>query len=533
MREKKLLIVDDELLVRTNIRLLLKSASNIVTICGEASNGQEALDKMEQLQPDIVLSDIKMPVMDGLTLCKMLRHHYPAVTFIALSNYDDFPYVHGILKNGGIDYLLKHEINTDTLLAIIKNSPAAPLSENPAINEDSLNMLRQNFINNLLRGLFPSEEIIEKTIQVLDIPLVSQYALPIILTVDNYSQTIRSMSIRQRSIIEFSILNIGNEIIRKSEKGILTHIENENYCILLTFPEIISKRQTNDAVQNLLHVLSSNLKTYLNLSTSYSIGFICRRFQKIDRSYDNAYRALQHKFYSGNASILHSGELENLQGSIASLDMELEKTLLFHASNGNIEEILPILHTIFNMIFEQKMSVSHAQMLLSDLASIITRTAKNNSLDLSAVFSGILKPNEIFVQLTTLQQFQEWFQKAFQSLCNCIKPAAAINSEYIKKAVNLMNRDFSLPISQQSIADEIGISTGYLCTVFKQETGQGFNDYLTSLRIKNAICLLECKETDFHKIALTCGFPDYSYFFKVFKRKTGLTPTEYLSENFI
>lgn len=532
MGAKKLLIVDDELLVRANIRLLLKSASNAVTICGEASNGQEALDKMEQLQPDIVLSDIKMPVMDGLTLCKMLRRHYPAVTFIALSNYDDFSYVRGILKNGGIDYLLKHEINTDSLLTLIKNSPSAPLSENPSVNEDSLNMLRQNFINNLLRGLFPSEEMIEKTIQVLDIPLVLPHALPIILTIDNYSQTIRSMSIRQRSIIEFSILNIGNEIIQKSEKGILTHIENENYCILLSFEEISSTRQVNDTVQNLLRLLSSNLKTYLNLSTSYSIGFMCRRFQKLDRSYDSAYQALQHKFYSGNASILHSGELENLQGSIASLDMELEKTLLFHAANGNDKEILPILRDIFSMIFDQKMSVNRAQMLLSDLAGIITRTAKNNSLDLNAVFSGILKPNEIFVQLTTLQQFQEWFQKAFQSLCNCMKPAAAINSEYVKKAIYLMNRDFSLPISQQSIADEIGISSGYLCTVFKQETGQGFNDYLTSLRIKNATHLLECGETDFHKIALTCGFPDYSYFFKVFKRKTGLTPTEYLAGNF-
>jgi two-component system response regulator YesN len=102
------------------------------------------------------------------------------------------------------------------------------------------------------------------------------------------------------------------------------------------------------------------------------------------------------------------------------------------------------------------------------------------------------------------------------------------DSSYVKSAIAYMNRDYSKSISLQSVADEIGISMGYLSTIFKTETGQGFADYLNSLRISSAIHLLELGERDFHQIAKKCGFQDYAYFFKVFKKRMGITPKNYL-----
>ena len=108
------MIVDDEVLTRTNVKYILEAEIPAYTgttsymLCGEAGSGAEALEKLPVCRPDIVLSDMRMPGMNGLELCETLHKQYPHIQFIALSNYDDYEYVRGTLQNGAVDYLLKH-----------------------------------------------------------------------------------------------------------------------------------------------------------------------------------------------------------------------------------------------------------------------------------------------------------------------------------------------------------------------------------------------------------------------------------------
>ena len=110
------MIVDDEVLTRTNVKYILEAEIPAYTgttsymLCGEAGSGAEALEKLPVCRPDIVLSDMRMPGMNGLELCETLHKQYPHIQFIALSNYDDYEYVRGTLQNGAVDYLLKHHL---------------------------------------------------------------------------------------------------------------------------------------------------------------------------------------------------------------------------------------------------------------------------------------------------------------------------------------------------------------------------------------------------------------------------------------
>lgn len=106
----RVLIVDDEMLVRTNLKMMLDWEKNGFTIYGEASSGVEALKLIEKLQPDIILSDVKMPGMDGLQLSMEVNQKYRKIKMIMLSNYDDFDLVKGTLQNGALDYILKHSL---------------------------------------------------------------------------------------------------------------------------------------------------------------------------------------------------------------------------------------------------------------------------------------------------------------------------------------------------------------------------------------------------------------------------------------
>ena len=125
------MIVDDEVLTRTNVKYILEAEIPAYTgttsymLCGEAGSGAEALEKLPVCRPDIVLSDMRMPGMNGLELCETLHKQYPHIQFIALSNYDDYEYVRGTLQNGAVDYLLKHHLYAKHLIKLVNASAAA------------------------------------------------------------------------------------------------------------------------------------------------------------------------------------------------------------------------------------------------------------------------------------------------------------------------------------------------------------------------------------------------------------------------
>ena len=121
----KILIIDDELLLRNGIKYLCNWEENGFTIAGEASNGLEALHMIEEIQPDIILTDIIMSVMDGIEFTKKLKEQYPWIHIIVLSSYDDFEYVKSLFKLGVADYLLKPALDKDELLALMNRLRSA------------------------------------------------------------------------------------------------------------------------------------------------------------------------------------------------------------------------------------------------------------------------------------------------------------------------------------------------------------------------------------------------------------------------
>ncbi|WJH32673.1 response regulator [Paenibacillus sp. CC-CFT747] len=118
----QVLLVDDEALARNDVKSMLDFESHGFTICGEANSGSMALSMMERLTPHIVILDVSMPVMNGVELSRLIRDQFPRVKMIMLSSYDDYDYVRTCLMNGAMDYLLKHRLNPDSLLALLNKA---------------------------------------------------------------------------------------------------------------------------------------------------------------------------------------------------------------------------------------------------------------------------------------------------------------------------------------------------------------------------------------------------------------------------
>ncbi len=537
----KVLIVDDEILLRTKLKTLLNWEEKGFILCGEALNGVEALGMIKKMNPEIVLSDVQMPIMDGLQLSYELKEKYPDVKLIVMSNYDEFKYVKNILKNGAIDYILKHELNRDTLLdALERAKTAIALSSNKNEEDelknesvDNLTALREKFVIQLLIGIYKDEEVIKKHMDTLDIRVDVKNIAIIVMVIDNYLFSMNEKNLRNISMFEHTIINILQEVLNDFGNGIINHIANEKFVIVLSFANYRSKVQIENRMNELLYRISVCLKEFMNISASYSISELCASISDISKIYEAADKNLKDRFYSGKNCILKNVPYIKEKESLEGLSIEAEKRILACIKTKNNDDLSMHLDIIFDAIISQRLSITSYQLIFGDLLSVINRVCKDHLIDLSVIYPGRESPHQMLAQLETINETRVWFRTLFTRLLESLtSDLDHVNSEYVKKAVRFIKNNFAEPISLSNIAEQIGISCAYLSTLFKEETGTSFCDFVTNIRLEKAKALLEEGTMDLKEIVLSCGFSDYSYFIKTFRKKIGVTPKEYIKKLF-
>lgn len=533
----KVLIVDDEILTRANIKMLLDWEKNGYTICGEASNGFEAIKLIEELSPDIVLSDIRMPKMDGLELSEVLNKKYINIKIVLLSNYDDFDYVRSALKYGAIDYVLKHTLNREVLLDTLNRAKEKCLQDgrNNGLNLDlynNISALKGKFVLQLITGFYKNNEEIKQHIELLDMHLESNNIIPIVMVIDNYKMMVSKDTLKDISLLEFSIINIADEILNENKNGIISHTMGEYFVILVSFKNIRSQAQIDTKINTLLQTISAYLGKYLDISVSFGIGKACNNYISISESYESTKDSLKNKFFSGKNSIIRTFVNQNIHQDLSGLSLTVEKQIIACLKSNNYNELLLILNQLFENISVSKMSVTGAKMVFNDLLGIIIRTCKEESIELKTLFDSTLAPIDLLSSLETLDEMKKWTLTIFRKLIEMVGTnTLAPCSIHIKEAVSYIKKHYTEDISLSDVANELKIGHTYLSKQFKDELGICFVDYVNYLRLENAKEILKEGKTDIKELISKCGFNNYDYFFKVFKKKTGLTPKEYMVSN--
>jgi len=532
----KVLLVDDELLIRTNIKCMVDWEAFGMTICAEASNGAEALKLVKKLAPDIILTDMRMPVMDGLELSQQLKALGTDSLLIVLSNYNDFEYVKGTLKNGAIDYILKHNLNKDSLGEVLLRAreKAAGRDVIPAARSYSMNnvlALKEKFIISLLSGFYTTEEDIREQLLFLDIPLHTKNVLTAVMVVDDYGRTIPKGALQDASLFELTVINIIEEILGDMGNGAVCHIENGKYALLFSYDNLHSRAKINEAQNYALNRIQTCIKKFLNASVSFGMGPICGSIMKAGESFGQAEKILENRFVYGKGCILYAEDRRNFKSGITCLEIETERRLRASLRAGEDSDMLSTLESIFNEIRESKLSTSSSQIIFSDLLNLAGRVCREADLPAASVFLDNEAPYVMLSNLDTVDDVEIWFTEIFTRLrCLIINGQGADKySPAIRSAISYMTRNFAGEITLSGVAEAVNVSSAYLSKLFKKETGTGFSEFLCDLRLEKAKLLLEDGKKDTKEITKLCGFNNYTYFFNVFKQKTGLTPKEYIA----
>lgn len=529
----KIVIVDDEVLVRANIKMLLAGYEDEFRICGEASNGVEALEILEKLQPDVVITDMKMPVLDGLALSAKIKTKYPKTAMIALSNYDDYEYVRGTLQNGAIDYILKHNLNRVNLIeALMKAKQFCEKnktrhSDHPDKKvENNLIALRKKFIIQLLTGFYSDDTEVQNHILTLDIKLEAKNIIPIVMSINGHLNA--NKHLKNLNVIEYAIMNITNEILKDFGKGVICNVSDTIFCILISFQETSSKNIIDDKINSILWRIQSSLKQFINVSASFVVGNMCNNFETLPASYEEAEQCILNGFCYDRKTVTKIYDHQKYNRKLTGLDLDCEKKLLNALKSGNTSQINTTVEYIFSEIERKKLDVTSSQIIFTDMISIANRACKQYNVEPSSVYGSSMSIVE-FLSTSDIEKIKVHFQNLFGKIAT-EKPSnpQKISSPYIRAAVEYIHNNYSKNISQQMIADEIGISSTYLSTLFKNEMSVGFTEYLTNLRLDQAKTLFETGNYKIREVGELCGFYDYFYFFKVFKKKFGITPKEFL-----
>lgn len=490
------LIVDDEKVFRDYIRQMNFWEENLFLLKGEAKSAMEAMEYLERNAVDIVLLDISMPGKNGVELSAMIANKYPAIVMLAISSYDDYDFVREVLKNGAYDYILKHRLTSDLLLAAL-NSIRMRV-ENTS-SWDAKRQLRQKTHYWLENG-GSSPFIQHKSRKAVTIAEVSQ--------LDAFSA-----SVKDGLIIGILCMLEANSD-EKMDVLALFYPPN-SFVIITSFTSAISE----DYIQKT--ILYNNMSSQKNINKIYRLPFkahICPLLFD-----DNAIRSyLLHWMKEGNRQVEDNAHA-------LSLTINQQKLLFSAIEARNIDVATLIIHTIFEKITESDYGLQ--MMITKELLDLVEKVAAEYQLSLDFLPDGARlfeytktkSPKELAIIISGL------YTQVFREITNKDNNKKEY-SELVKQAMEYFQKNYCKPIGLKNAAKAIGINSSYLSRVFHKEVKVTVTNYLNELRIGAAKELLHTN-LSLKEIADQCGFQNYTYFLQTFKKSTGKTPKEFLAEN--
>ncbi len=538
----KIVLVDDDALMRTKMKMMIEEAGDEFVLCGEASDGVEALDRIERERPDIVLSDIRMPRLDGVALSAALRERHPETLLIVLSNYDDFEYARSTFRNGAGDYILKHTLTPSVLTETLRAAAARLSTQRPAMNgreatNDSSKLdsraARRRFVELLTTGAFVSDQELVDAGATFGIPVDPSGAVLVLMEIDDFYKLAAALDGPTLVMVERSILTLGQEIIDQQSKGTIIPIAPERYLLLLSPPRRLIDRGDDEYyrhhVRTLLERIRGCIKNVVDTGVSFGYGSLVRAAAEIPRSFREAEEALKGKFLLGKDALSEAAEIADATGWV-SLDVESEQDLVAAVESCDAKRVERRISTLFRTLRRGGLDRSRSQMLFNDLHSVLHRLCLAHTIELNDLFEDDRPPHDALDTLETLDEIHDRFSSLFAKLLSLVDDAEfGSYSPHVRDAVLIVRRRFAEQLKEYDIADELGIHSSYLSKLFKREVGVGFSEYLNRTRIARAKELFRLGENNIKEVSYRCGFHSYTYFFNCFKRLTGCTPREFMT----
>ena len=509
MNTLRVMIVDDETIFRMGLLYLYDWNSVGIEIVAQAANGMEALELMDKVQPDVVITDVMMPIMDGIELVKKLRQSYPSVKIIILSSFSEYEYVREVFKYGVDDYLLKPKVTADELISLIHPSDDIKIEQKfsfvPVLKEPSI-ILSQWFEHEMDLNTTDVEQLKAR---------LNCKGFSILITDISVLQALTNTSQYEleKFILEqcYSLLNNLPFTVAFTKQHITIVIgEHEDEGALLNRNGLIIQlvRFINNKYGDLKFILSNPIE----------------RLAQIKLKYLELQQLLQRSIYFNDRNSIFESEFKAVNKEIPFDHESFVNTIKFLTFNHGLEMIHEYLYEVSK---HQAYDAYSLKRFIQHLIYTVLSATEHLDLPISTSSIEKLKWFKKIDLCVTVEQLEDIVTQFFKIIEQQFIEHSNTETNILNQLIEYVNQHYAEDISLSDLADKFHMNYSYLSCYFKQHTGENLTSYINRIRIDKAKDLLKYSDQSISQISAKIGFSEHNYFSKVFKKFTGMTPIEY------
>lgn len=577
----KVLIIEDEYAPRERLSNMKFWNTSHFKLAATAANGEEGLALYQKLSPDIIITDIVMPQMDGLTMIEHIGKDDPAVPVIILSCHESFSFAQKAMRLGVQNYLLKDFLTETALLEALESCAAElkALSEQQPKHDSKHDIFTKNVDESLDKSVGENADesadenadesaASDKEIQSLSYarkrpntraaldfysciiiqdpekqqntaqrtlgPLFPRKTLfcTVLVHIDNY--------IKKRTHINTAILaeDIQNSLKKTYPKSLTTYMDNGEYICLI--PEnktgiyyadtsATDKRKLPYRFIDLIEQMHKQLSNTKGVSVTIAVSSPYSTLNSFHASLEQVQSNLKYRMFLGKNRVispeaaheLHDYAPEKLEKKIKAAQAALE---LQHFT-----ELKQLIRDIYRKDLPGMMQYHYVAFANASLVSHLITYLERNHIDLKTCLGTPYLPFDELEHFETVKEMEQWFQRIHSKIGETRKselfPEAA--NPHIRKALDIIEQEYSRDLHLETIASSLHMHKVYFSRLFKQETGTTFYQVLQQYRIEKSKLLLKRTNLKFFEVAEKTGFHSYDHFCVVFKKITGSTPSEF------
>ena len=506
----KILIVDDESILRNGLKHMCNWEEEGFELVGEASNGKEALEIIGKERPNIVITDVVMPEMNGIELTKKIKDNYPEIKVLILSSFSEFNYIRETFKHGVYDYLLKTNVNTETILPILKNMA----KEIGDIKVSNTSVLKEDRINKDIRELIENESISKE----------------VVIELENYFLE-NSFHIIRSEIYSFDDDNINREKFKRDITfKVREHLEEYNTITLFIKKYIVIiinfNKHKNYKLIDHINIMAKDLREIYNISP-FSLSNNTNDINKILDIYKEVIEISGKVFYFSKDVISKDDIRDYKENELEKFDYESFNSYLIGLNFNRCKEYIK------EYFFNVKINVLMDEYSFKKFCQNIIYNVLNSLDTLGYDMSQISRQKMRLFKGIDLANYYNDIVDLVMEILNDIE-RVVINEVNIKKesiivarVKEFVNKNYKKDISVSSISEELNINYNYLSHHFKNETNENLSSYINKVRIEKAKIYLADAKIPISDISEMVGFSEHNYLSKTFKKITNYTPSEY------
>lgn len=499
-----------------------------IAVKGVSTNGQDGLELVQQLKPDLIITDIRMPKMDGLTMLRNLMETNHTCKVILISGFADFDYAQQAVQLGAFDFVVKPFTEEDIMEVVLRGKEQIIQERSKLLDlqhmeiklRESMPVLRQEYFTLLVSHRTHWEQAAKRW-SFLNIDLEPRSFIVMLIEIDKFQEKIMDLSIRDVELVRFSLQNITEETIRQYTKCLVFRARNNRFLAVMNDNDSMKATQ-------IAEYCCRNIERYTKFTVSIGVGGTVEQTSELPDSYREADRALvYHLFTEGNAAI-GFGDIPET-GSQSPLTLERRDELVLALRSGNGERAVEILTDISNRLQQQTL-YSYPDYLLSlydELAASVIRILYEliPFQDIQPLILGFKAMRGTSgMPLTALEQQLAILCCAGAGLVR--RNTLSEGQKVIYKSLEFIKEHLGREITVTECAAYVHLSVSYYSSLFKKVIGMTVTQYVTTEKIRLAKSML-IEGLPVQEVASAVGYEERRYFSEMFKRITGMTPSEF------